>query len=205
MIACVQNRHLRSFNKSFVYLNNVANGDLLNHKTAKASSLNHLTKVHIYCQIKALEQINTCIDSHRPIITNLKIYTNVTMCSPVRNKRCVNYKHYVKDFRESNRSIDLQKLVLILFKFCFQIRLACSPRKLQFFVAPMNLVDLFAIVPFFLDLIIGGLQVMTSFYRLQCKPRPNSHYVLTNQSILQEYRRKLLLKSLQDLGYSSLS
>ena len=41
----------------------------------------------------------------------------------------------------------------------FQIRFSCSPRKLQFFVGPMNLVDLFAIVPFFLDLIIGGLQV----------------------------------------------
>ena len=49
---------------------------------------------------------------------------------------------------------------LFTFEYFFlQIRLACAPRKIQFFVAPMNLVDLFAIVPFFLDLIIGGLQV----------------------------------------------
>ena len=46
-----------------------------------------------------------------------------------------------------------------LFHISFQIRLACSPRKFQFFIGPMNLVDLFAILPFFLDLIIGGLQV----------------------------------------------
>ena len=41
----------------------------------------------------------------------------------------------------------------------FQTRFACAPRKFAFFIGPMNLVDLFAIIPFFLDLIIGGLQV----------------------------------------------
>jgi hypothetical protein len=41
----------------------------------------------------------------------------------------------------------------------FQIRMVCAPKKFQFFIGPMNLVDLFAILPFFLDLIIGGLQV----------------------------------------------
>ncbi len=40
-----------------------------------------------------------------------------------------------------------------------QVRFSCAPRKLKFFVGPMNLVDLFAILPFVLDLIIGGLQV----------------------------------------------
>jgi len=40
----------------------------------------------------------------------------------------------------------------------FQIRFTCAPRKFAFFIGPMNLVDLFAIIPFFLDLIIGGLQ-----------------------------------------------
>ena len=40
-----------------------------------------------------------------------------------------------------------------------KVRFTCAPRKCKFFVEPMNLVDLFAIVPFFLDLIIGGLQV----------------------------------------------
>ena len=47
--------------------------------------------------------------------------------------------------------------------FYLQIRFACSPRKFQFFIGPMNLVDLFAILPFFLDLIIGGLQVRSKY------------------------------------------
>lgn len=39
------------------------------------------------------------------------------------------------------------------------IRFVCSPRKWRFFKQPMNLVDFFAIIPFLLDLVIGGLQV----------------------------------------------
>lgn len=40
----------------------------------------------------------------------------------------------------------------------YVVRFSCAPRKVHFFLAPMNLVDLFAIIPFFLDLVIGGLQ-----------------------------------------------
>jgi hypothetical protein len=39
-----------------------------------------------------------------------------------------------------------------------------------FLVGPMNLVDLFAIIPFFLDLIIGGLQVSRITFLFLCPP-----------------------------------
>ena len=41
-------------------------------------------------------------------------------------------------------------------------RFICSPRKFRFFKQPMNLVDFCAIIPFLLDLVIGGLQVSKS-------------------------------------------
>ena len=41
----------------------------------------------------------------------------------------------------------------------YLVRFICSPRKWRFFKQPMNLVDFFAIIPFMLDLVIGGLQV----------------------------------------------
>ena len=43
----------------------------------------------------------------------------------------------------------------------YLVRFICSPRKWRFFKQPMNLVDFFAIIPFMLDLVIGGLQVGT--------------------------------------------
>ena len=42
----------------------------------------------------------------------------------------------------------------------YLVRFVCSPRKWRFFKQPMNLVDFFAIIPFMLDLVIGGLQVI---------------------------------------------
>lgn len=53
----------------------------------------------------------------------------------------------------------IDNIAVAFFLIEYVVRFACSPRKLQFFIGPMNLVDLFAILPFFLDLIIGGLQV----------------------------------------------
>jgi potassium voltage-gated channel Shab-related subfamily B protein 1 len=41
----------------------------------------------------------------------------------------------------------------------YLVRFICSPRKWRFFKQPMNLVDFCAIIPFILDLVIGGLQV----------------------------------------------
>ena len=44
----------------------------------------------------------------------------------------------------------------------YLVRFICSPRKWRFFKQPMNLVDFFAIIPFMLDLVIGGLQVCST-------------------------------------------
>ena len=71
----------------------------------------------------------------------------------VNHKRIYKLKYSLKYFSFCQRVFDGH------FYDNLQIRLACSPRKFQFFIGPMNLVDLFAILPFFLDLIIGGLQV----------------------------------------------
>jgi len=47
-------------------------------------------------------------------------------------------------------------VLFFLVEYC--IRFICSPRKFRFFKQPMNLVDFCAIIPFLLDLVIGGLQ-----------------------------------------------
>ena len=46
-------------------------------------------------------------------------------------------------------------------------RLACSPRKLKFMRGPMNMIDLFAIIPFYLSLLLEGLEVMSVFRYLK--------------------------------------
>jgi len=61
--------------------------------------------------------------------------------------------------RRIRREISWSHLISAGHTSRLQIRFSCAPRKLKFFVGPMNLVDLFAILPFLLDIIIGGLQV----------------------------------------------
>ena len=36
-------------------------------------------------------------------------------------------------------------------------RLVCTPRRMRFFIQPMNLVDLFAILPYFINFIVDHL------------------------------------------------
>eukprot|EP00094_Tigriopus_californicus_P010656 TCALIF_10280-PA protein Name:"Similar to Kcnb1 Potassium voltage-gated channel subfamily B member 1 (Rattus norvegicus)" AED:0.14 eAED:0.14 QI:442/0.5/0.6/0.8/0.25/0.4/5/0/478 len=45
----------------------------------------------------------------------------------------------------------------VYFTIEYFVRLACTPKKLQFFIQPMNLVDLFAILPYFINFIVDHL------------------------------------------------
>ena len=52
----------------------------------------------------------------------------------------------------------VENIVVLFFFVEYCVRFICSPRKFHFFKQPMNLVDFCAIVPFFLDLVISGMQ-----------------------------------------------
>ena len=49
-------------------------------------------------------------------------------------------------------------ITISFFTLEYFIRLACAPRKLKFVRGPMNMIDLFAIIPFFLSLLLEGLE-----------------------------------------------
>ena len=55
--------------------------------------------------------------------------------------------------------IDIVDMVTVaIFSLEYLIRLLCCPRKLVFFIQPMNFVDFIALVPFFVSLILEGLE-----------------------------------------------
>lgn len=48
--------------------------------------------------------------------------------------------------------------VIIFFTLEYGVRFACAPRKWKFFKNPMNMVDLLAIIPFYLALVLSQLE-----------------------------------------------
>ena len=52
----------------------------------------------------------------------------------------------------------IDHVVVIFFTFEYLVRLLVCPRKIKFMKNAMNMVDLFAILPFFVSLVIEGLE-----------------------------------------------
>ena len=46
----------------------------------------------------------------------------------------------------------------------YAVRLLCSPNKIKFVTAPLNVVDLLAILPYFICFIVDGLEVDIFYY-----------------------------------------
>ena len=52
----------------------------------------------------------------------------------------------------------IDTIVIIFFTAEYAVRFLCAPRKWKFFKNPMNLVDLLAIIPFYLALALHHLE-----------------------------------------------
>lgn len=58
-----------------------------------------------------------------------------------------------------NRTLEyIDTVVIVFFTVEYLIRIICSPRKWKFFKTPMNMVDLLAIIPFYLALCLQHLE-----------------------------------------------
>ena len=53
---------------------------------------------------------------------------------------------------------NLDDFIIYYFTIEYILRLICCPNKLRFFKNPMNMVDLLAIIPFYLTLVLDQLE-----------------------------------------------
>lgn len=56
--------------------------------------------------------------------------------------------------------IIIDEISIIFFTLEYVVRFTCAPRKWKFFKDPMNLVDLLAIIPFYLTLVLDSMEDM---------------------------------------------
>ncbi len=54
--------------------------------------------------------------------------------------------------------VTIDQLAIVFFTVEYLVRFACSPRKWRFFMAPMNMVDFTAILPFYLTLVLDSME-----------------------------------------------
>jgi len=54
----------------------------------------------------------------------------------------------------------IDELSIFFFTLEYSVRFTCAPRKWIFFKDPMNMVDLFAILPFYLTLVLDSMEDM---------------------------------------------
>ena len=52
----------------------------------------------------------------------------------------------------------IDHITIVFFTLEYIIRLICSPRKVKFMKQPMNMIDFFAIIPFYVSLLLEGLE-----------------------------------------------
>ena len=52
----------------------------------------------------------------------------------------------------------IDRVTVVYFFLEYALRLLCSPRKLKFFLQPMNFIDFLAILPYVVSLMISSLQ-----------------------------------------------
>ena len=52
----------------------------------------------------------------------------------------------------------IDHIVITFFSIEYLVRFICSPRKIRFMMSSMNLVDLLAIIPFYISLLLEGLE-----------------------------------------------
>ena len=49
-------------------------------------------------------------------------------------------------------------LTVVFFSFEYFARLFCAPEKIKFFIQPMNIIDFFCLIPFYISLMLEGLE-----------------------------------------------
>ena len=66
----------------------------------------------------------------------------------------------------------------VYFTIEYVVRFTCSPRKIKFFIDPMNLVDLFALLPYFLSMV---LEHLSEFHIIGKTGKVRLHFDITEK------------------------